>query len=58
MNCSSKQTFTYFECKLSEYCLNPMRRQFGDCKIFRRTKGPEGDFVGPQTIFAWDLLPD
>ena len=19
------------------------------------TKGPEGDFVGPQTLFAWDL---
>ena len=32
-----------------------MRRQFGDRKISRRTEGPEGDFVGPQTLFAWDL---
>ena len=32
-----------------------MRRQFGDRKISRRTDGPEGDFVGPQTVFAWDL---
>ena len=38
-----------------EDCLNPMRRQFGDRKISRRTEGPEGDFVGPQTLFAWDL---
>ena len=37
------------------YCLNPMRRQFGDRKISRRTEGPEGDFVGPQTLFTWDL---
>ena len=33
------------------YCLNPIRREFGDRKI----SGPEGDFVGPQTLFAWDL---
>ena len=32
-----------------------MRRQFGDRKTSRRTEGPEGDFVGPQTLFAWDL---
>ena len=32
-----------------------MRRKFGDRKIFRKTEGPEGDFVGPQTLFAWDL---
>ena len=32
-----------------------MQRKFGECKISRRTKGPEGDFVGPQTLFAWDL---
>ena len=32
-----------------------MRRQLGDRKISRRTEGPEGDFVGPQTLFAWDL---
>ena len=37
------------------YCLNPMRRQFGDRKISRKTEGPEGDFVGPQPLFAWDL---
>ena len=38
-----------------KYRLNPMRRQFEDRKISRRTEGPEGDFVGPQTLFAWDL---
>ena len=32
-----------------------MRRQFGDSKISRWTEGPEGDFVGTQTLFAWDL---
>ena len=32
-----------------------MRREFGDRKISRRTEGPEGDFVGPQTLFAWNL---
>ena len=37
------------------YCLNPMRRQFGDRKISQRTECPEGDFVGPQTHFAQDL---
>ena len=32
-----------------------MQREFGDRKISRMTEGPEGDFVGPQTLFAWDL---
>ena len=39
---------------LGQYCLNPMRRQFGDRKI-SRTEGPEVDIAGPQTLFAWDL---
>ena len=32
-----------------------MQRQFGTAKSPERTEGPEGDFVGPQTVFAWDL---
>ena len=46
---------TRYALKNAMYCLNPMRRQFGDRKISRKTEGPEGDFVGPQTLFAWDL---
>ena len=30
-----------------------MRKEFGDRKISRRTKGPEGDFVALLTLSHW-----
>ena len=52
---ASAYLITYLLLVITYDCLNLMRRQFGDRKISRRTEGPEGDFVGPQTLFAWDL---
>ena len=39
----------------SDDCLNPMGRQFGDYKISQGTEGPQGDFIGLQTLFSWNL---